>query len=92
MQKREFISRVAAKTGVTKRDSERAMDAVFQTLTEALAEGEQLRISGFGIFETKARAPRTARNPRTGETIRLPAATALIFRPSKALKERLNRP
>ena len=90
MKKREFIDRVAARTGLTKRDSERVMDAVFQTLGELLTQGDRLQVSGFGVFHTKLRGPRTARNPRTGAVLPLPAATAPVFRPSHALLERLN--
>lgn len=91
MQKRQFIDRVAAKTGMTKRDSERTMDAIFQTLAEVLEEGDRIQINKFGVFQTKRRAPRMARNPYTGETRPLPAATALAFKAAPALRERLNR-
>ena len=88
MRKREFIDQVAAKTGLTKRDSERAMDAVFQIMG---ARRDRMEVNQFGVFETRTRSPRMARNSRTGEAIRLPAATAPVFRPSHALLERLNR-
>ena len=91
MRKREFIDQVAAKTGLTKRDSERAMDAVFQIMGELLARRDRMQVNQFGVFETRTRSPRMARNSRTGEAIRLPAATAPVFRPSHALLERLNR-
>lgn len=66
------------------------MDAIFQTLGDALVRGERVLIHEFGVFEAKARAPRTARNPRTGEAIFLPAAVAPVFRPTPALKDRMN--
>ena len=91
LRKREFIDQVAAKTGLTKRDSERAMDAVFQIMGELLARRDRMQVNQFGVFETRTRAPRMARNPRTGEAICLPAAIAPVFRPSHALLERLNR-
>ncbi len=90
MQKREFISRVAAKTGMTKVASDRTMDAVFQTLAEVLAEGDRLQITGFGVFNTRRRAARSALDPRTGGRISVSAQTMPVFRPTKTLKERLN--
>ncbi len=90
MQKRAFIDRVAAKTGMTKRDSERTMDAIFQTLAEVLEEGDRIQVNKFGVFQTKHRAPRMARNPRTGAAHPLPASTTLAFKASPALRELLN--
>lgn len=75
---------------MTKRDSERVMDAVFQTLGELLTQGDRLQVSGFGVFHTKLRGPRTARNPRTGTVLPLPEAKVAVFKPSLALKEGLN--
>ena len=81
MQKREIIDRMAARTGLTKKDCELAMDALFQTLGDVLAGGGRMAVNGFGTFETRERAARTARNPRTGEPMPLPAATVPVFRP-----------
>ena len=92
MQKREFISRVAAKTGMTKVASDRTMDAVFQTLAEVLAEGGRFQITGFGVFNTRRRGARSALNPRTGGRISVSAQTMPVFKPTKSLRERLNRP
>lgn len=89
MQKREIIDRMAARTGLTKKDCELAMDALFQTLGDVLAGGGRMAVNGFGTFETRERAARTARNPRTGEPMPLPAATVPVFRPAQALKDRL---
>lgn len=90
MTKREFIDVVAAKAGMTKKDSEQTMNALFEALGELLSQGDRLVVSGFGTFETKVRAARTARNPRTGEPMPLPAATVPVFKPSQALKDKLN--
>lgn len=90
MNKREFLGRVSGKTGLTKRDTERTMDAVFQTLGEVLAQGGRLVVSGFGTFATVQRTARTARNPRTGAPVALPACRAAVLRPAKVLKIRLN--
>lgn len=90
MHKREFVERVAARCGLTKRASEQAADAVFAALADLMAEGDHLRVPGLGVFDTVRRAPRTARNPRTGETIRVDAVTLPVFRPAVPLKARLN--
>ena len=89
MQKREFIAMVAEKTGFTKRDNERVMDAVFQTLGEILADGERLVVRDFGTFGVKQRAPRMARNPRTGQVIPLPGVRVVALKPAQVLKDRL---
>ncbi|WP_107631161.1 HU family DNA-binding protein [Agathobaculum massiliense] len=91
MQKREFIDRISAKTGLMKKDSERIMDALFETLQEILSEGGWLMVNGFGTFETKERAARVGHKPRTGETVEIPAATVPVFKPSQALKDKLKR-
>lgn len=90
MNKREFLELVSAKTGLTKKDSEQTMDALFETLGELLSQGGRLMVNGFGTFETRERAARMGRNPRTKELVEIPAATAPVFKPSQALKDRLN--
>lgn len=90
MQKREFIELVAGKTGQTKKDTEQTMNAMFEALGDLLFQGDRLIVNGFGTFETKVRAARTARNPRTGEPMPLPAATMPVFKAAKALKDKLN--
>ena len=89
MRKREFIDLVSAQTGLTKRDSERAMDAVFQNLRLLLSRGDRLVVRDFGTFAVKDRAPRTARNPRTGQAIPVTAWRGLAFRPAKILKHQI---
>lgn len=89
MQKRAFIELVAAKTGMTKRATERTMDALFQTMGELLAQGDRVQAAGFGVFTTKLRKPRIARNPSTGETVPLPETRAAVFKPCKALRRRV---
>ena len=90
MTKREFIDLVAVRISLTKRDSERAMDAVFQTLAEVLAQGGRLRVHEFGVFDTRMRAPRRARNPHTGAIMHLDALKVPVLRPNKVLLRRLN--
>ena len=86
MNKTELIAAVAAKTGMTKKDAERVINATFETVTESLVKGDKVQVSGFGIFEVKAREARVGRNPRTKETIEIPATRLPAFKASSALK------
>lgn len=90
MTKREFIDRVSAEAGLTKQDSERAMRAIFQTLIQVLARGGRLCVHEVGVFDTRVRAPRRARNLQTGASVYVEAARVPVLRPSKALLRRLN--
>ena len=87
MTKTELIAAVAEKAGLTKKDSERVVSATFEAIAASLAKGERVQVSGFGIFEVKTRESRTGRNPRTKETIQIPATKAPVFKASKALKD-----
>ncbi len=87
MTKAELIDKVAAKSGLTKKDSGKAIDAVFESITEAIAAGEKVQLVGFGTFEVRKRAQRTGRNPQTGEEMTIPARNIPAFRPGKALKD-----
>ena len=87
MNKTELIAAVAEKTGLTKKDAERVINATTETITEALVKGDKVSVSGFGIFEVKAREARTGRNPRTKETIEIPATRLPAFKASKTLKD-----
>jgi len=87
MNKTELIAAVAEKTGLSKKDSDAAVAAVVDAITESLVQGEKVQLVGFGSFEVKARAGRVARNPRTGETIEIPASKVPVFKAGKALKE-----
>ena len=87
MNKTELIAAVAAKTGLTKKDAEKVVNATIDSITESLVNGDKVNVSGFGIFEVKARAERTARNPRTNETITIPATKLPAFKASKTLKD-----
>ena len=87
MNKTELIAAVAEKTGLTKKDAERVVSATLDTITAELVKGEKVALSGFGNFEVKAREARVGRNPRTKETIQIPATRLPVFKPSKALKE-----
>ena len=87
MNKTELIAAVAEKTGLTKKDAERVVTATFETVTATLAKGEKVAVSGFGNFEVKAREARVGRNPRTKETIEIPATKLPAFKAAKALKD-----
>ena len=87
MNKTELVAAVAEKSGMTKKDAERVINAAFETITAELQKGEKVQISGFGIFEVKAREARVGRNPRTKEAIEIPASKAPAFKASKALKD-----
>lgn len=86
MNKTEIIAAAAEASGMTKKDAERVINAALDTVTAALAKGDKVQLSGFGIFEVKEREARVGRNPRTKETIQIPATRTPAFKPSKALK------
>ncbi len=87
MNKTELIAAVAAKTGLTKKDAECVINATIESITESLVKGDKVQVSGFGIFEVKAREARIGRNPRTKETIQIPATRLPAFKASKTLKD-----
>ena len=87
MNKTELIAVAAEKSGITKKDAERVINAAFETITAQLIKGEKVQLSGFGIFEVKERDARVGRNPRTKEAIQIPASKAPVFKASKALKD-----
>ena len=87
MNKTELISACAESTGLSKKDSERVLNAAIDAITAALVKGEKVQSAGFGIFETKDREARVGRNPHTKETIEIPATRVPGFKASKALKD-----
>ena len=87
MNKTELIAAVAEKTGMTKKDAERVINATVETITSSLVAGDKVQVSGFGNFEVKAREARVGRNPRTKETIQIPATKLPAFKAAKALKD-----
>ena len=90
MNKAELIEFVAENAGLTKTDSDKAVNAVFQGISEALSQGSDARFIGFGTFSLSKRSARSGRNPRTGETINIPASVGARFKAGKELKDRLN--
>jgi len=90
LNKAELIGSVAEKAGMPKKDAEKAVNAVFATIEEALAKGDKVQLVGFGTFEVRERAARTGRNPQTGEEIQIAASRVPAFRAGKALKDSVN--
>ena len=90
MNKTELITAVAEKTGLTKKDAEKAVKAFTDVVTEALVKGDKVQIVGFGTFEVSERAAREGRNPRRGETMTLAASKMPKFKAGKALKDVVN--
>jgi DNA-binding protein HU-beta len=90
VNKSDLIDSVAERTGLAKSDAARAVDAVLGSLTEALKRGDVVALAGFGTFQAKVRAARTGRNPRTGESIAIPASRVPSFKAGKALKDALS--
>lgn len=85
--KAELVDRVAKKTQLTKKDVSAVVDALFETIQEALQAGEKVQVIGFGNFEVRERAARQGRNPQTGETISIAASKVPAFKAGKALKD-----
>ena len=90
MKKVELVEAVAEKAGLTKADATRAIDATFEAITEALANGDKITLVGFGTFSVSERAAREGRNPRTGETVSIAARNAVSFKAGSALKDAVN--
>lgn len=91
MNKSELIAAIAAKTGETKKSAEANLNAFTETVAQALVKGEKVQLVGFGSFETRKKAARKGRNPRTKEEIKIPASKAPAFKAGKALKEMVNK-
>jgi DNA-binding protein HU-beta len=87
MTKSELVAAIAEKAGIRKKDAEAALNAFIDVVTEALAKGDKIEIRGFGTFLMKERAPRVARNPKTGEKVEVPAKIVPAFKPGKDLRE-----
>jgi len=90
MNKNELIAAVADKTSISKGDATAAVEAVFEVVTNALREGDEVRVVGFGTFVVTQRKAGKGRNPQTGEEINIPASKAPKFRAGKQLKEAVN--
>lgn len=89
MNKTELIAIAAEHAGLTKKDTERVLNAAIDTITMALMRGEKVQLSGFGTFETKDREARVGRNPHTKESVEIPATRVPAFKASKVLKDNI---
>ncbi|MGB9767435.1 HU family DNA-binding protein [Dictyoglomus sp.] len=87
MKKAEFIAKVAEKAKITKKEATKVVNAVLETIAEALSKGDTVQFVGFGTFSVRKRAAREGRNPRTQQPIKIPATKVPVFRPGKELRE-----
>ncbi|WP_019534069.1 HU family DNA-binding protein [Paenibacillus ginsengihumi] len=87
MNKTDLINKVAEVTELSKKDATKAVEAVFDAISEALQAGDKVQLVGFGNFEVRERSARKGRNPQTGEEIEIPSSKVPAFKPGKALKE-----
>ncbi|TYC50249.1 HU family DNA-binding protein [Weissella muntiaci] len=91
MSKAEFVAKVSDKTELTKKDSEKAVNAFLETIQETMVAGDTVSFVGFGSFEVRERAARKGRNPQTGEEIEIAASKVPAFKPGKSLKDAVNK-
>lgn len=91
MNKADLISRMADKSELNKKQTEAALKAFVESVEEALESGDKVQLVGFGTFETRERAERTGRNPKTGEEIKVAASTMPVFKAGKEFKDRVNK-
>lgn len=91
MNKAELVSAMAEQTGLSKKDSEKALNSFIDIVTEELENKEKVQLVGFGTFETRERSARTGRNPQTKEEITIAASTVPAFKAGKALKDKVNK-
>ncbi len=87
MNKTELIAAIAEKSGISKKDADKALAAFIETVTEQLKAGDKIQLVGFGTFEVRARGERTGLNPRTKETIKIAASKAPVFKAGKSFKD-----
>lgn len=90
MNKKDLVQKIAKTNELTKQQAADVLDTVLDSISDAIAAGDKVQLLGFGTFEKRERPARTARNPRTGETIEIAAASVPAFKPGKALKDKVN--
>ena len=91
INKAELVDAMAKDTGLSKKDSEKALNSFMENVSNALSKNDKVQLVGFGTFETRKRAERNGRNPQTGKEIKIAAATVPAFKAGKALKEKVNK-
>ena len=90
MNKNDLVQKLAERNGLSKMDAQKAIDGVFELITDSLKRGDEVRVTGFGVFVGSSRAGGKGRNPQTGEEIVIKASRAARFRANKSLKDTLN--
>lgn len=90
MNKTQLIQKIAENGNMTKKDAEVALKAVIDAISDAVAAGEKVQVSGFGSFDVKAREARMGRNPKTGEAVEIAASKRVVFSAAQVLKDKLN--
>lgn len=90
MNKKDLVQKIAETNELTKQQAADVLDTVLDSIGDAIAAGDKVQLLGFGTFEKRERPARTARNPRTGETIEIAVASVPVFKPGKALKDKVN--
>ena len=90
MKKTDLIHAIAEQSGLSKKDAEKALNATIDTIIKAVAEGEKIQLTGFGTFEQRQRNARTGVDPRTGNTIEIPASKVPPFKAGKGFKDIVN--
>ncbi|MFW6123696.1 MAG: HU family DNA-binding protein [Acidobacteriota bacterium] len=91
MIKADLVNKLSKDMNITKQEAENGVNIFFDTLKEAIKRGEEIELRGFGSFRIRNRSPRSGRNPRTGERVKVPAKRVIYFKPSKILKESINK-
>lgn len=91
MNKAELVADVSDRSGLTKRDAEKAVNAIVESIEGALTKGDKVSLVGFGTFEVRSRAERSGRNPRTGATLKISASKVPAFKAGKALKDNISK-
>lgn len=91
MNKTEFVAAIAEKAGLSKKDADKAVSALIETVTDALKNGDKIQLVGFGTFEVRERPERTGRNPRTNETITIPATKVPAFKAGQGFKAAISK-
>lgn len=90
MNRSDLVAKISEKSELSKKDSEKALTAFMDSITEALANGDKVQLVGFGTFEVRRREERAGRDPRSGEAITIPASNSPAFKAGKALKDAVN--
>ncbi|MCD7742504.1 MAG: HU family DNA-binding protein [Ruminococcus sp.] len=91
MKKAELVSAIAEKGGYSKKDAEKALNTVIESISDVLVAGDKITLVGFGTFKTKENPARTGRNPRTKEPVEIPAKTVPVFKAGQSLKDAVNK-